>query len=344
MKRLSQKRKIFLECRRRRIERRRAARRIGLKVLRKFRRLDKDVIRAPDTISLESGQRRHELMSFLAELRTRVLKEERPTVINFFNTERMIAAGSLLFTAELYRICGLAKNKQMVRCIPPRHIKVSQVLKQIGVYELLGYKKAIKPSFNDVVHWRYACGHQVEGEKYENILGDYDGKVAESLLGSLFRGITEAMTNCHHHAYIKPRPDGIEDEPSMKRWWMFSQEQAGYLTVAFCDLGVGIPETLPVTRPGVWKKLLSLGKAGSDSWAIKQAIDDSITRTKKHYRGKGLRQLLEAAKENEGLLRIFSNRGCYTFQEVKESTRDYSESIMGTLILWKVRIRQESLL
>lgn len=344
MKRLSQKRKLYLERRRRKILRRQATCKRHPVSPARPKCLGSNVIRAPDAISLESDKHRHELLSFLERLRSRVIKEGKPTVINLLNTERMVAAGSLLFMAELYRVCELAKSKMMVRCIPPRDVKVNQVLKQIGVYELLGYTKKIEPSFKDVVHWRYACGHKVEGEKYENILGSYDGKVAESLLGSLFRGITEAMTNCHHHAYIKPRPDGLEDQPDLKRWWMFSQEQGGMLTVVFCDLGVGIPETLPIRKPAAWKKLISLGTAGSDASVIKQAIDDSITRTRKHYRGKGLKQLLEAARENDGLLRIFSNRGCYTFRGVKESTRDFSESIMGTLILWKVRIRQESLL
>jgi hypothetical protein len=130
-----------------------------------------------------------------------------------------------------------------------------------------------------------------------------------------------------------------------KNWWMFSQERDGYLTVVFCDLGVGIPTTLPVKKPKWWQKIVSLGKADSDAEIIRGAVDMSLSRTGKHYRGKGLRQLLEVVQGHpDGAIRIFSNRGCYTFNHGRASVRDYGDSIMGTLIQWKLPVTQGSLL
>ncbi|MCX7176018.1 MAG: hypothetical protein NT159_19260 [Proteobacteria bacterium] len=299
---------------------------------------------APKMFDIGTNGVRHELLSFLTDLRNLVVAEREAVLIDFTLTRKMSAGGTLLFLAELHRCGEVLGERPKLRCIPPRNVKVSQVLKQIGVYDLMGYKKKVEPSFSDVIHWRFASGHQVEGEKYENILGTYEGRVTESLLGSLFRGITEAMTNCHHHAYIDVRPDGLDYLDKVRNWWMFSQERDGYLSVIFCDLGVGIPVTLPTKKPNLWDKVLSLGKAGSDSSIIEEAVVDSVSRTGKRYRGKGLKQLLEAAQETRGgALSIFSNRGCYNFGDGKVTLRDYAASIMGTLIQWKVPIIQREL-
>lgn len=220
---------------------------------------------------------------------------------------------------------------------------MQQVLKQIQLFDLFRYRKRIIATFKNVRHWRYATGHCVDGEKYESILGAFEGQVADALLDRLFRGITEAMTNCHHHAYILPRQDGLSVQPAMKDWWMFSQENDGYLSVVFCDLGVGIPTTLPVKRPGLWKRITGRGQVG-DGEVIKQALEDSKTRTGKSYRGKGLKQLLEAAQMFEGgSLRIYSNGGCYTYERGQEKVREFGNSILGTLIQWKVPIVQSNL-
>lgn len=343
MKRLSLKRKLYLLRREKRIARlkwkksRQPA--IVSQSLQGFK-----FLQAPAFFELSTNTARHKLLSFLADLRQLLIIDKASVLLDFKMTTRMASGGTLLFLAELHRCKELLGGRLKIRCCPPRNVRVAQVLKQIGALDLMHYKKLVKPSFSDVIHWRYACGHQVDGQKYENILGSYEGRVAQSLLGSLFRGITEAMTNCHHHAYIDIRPDGLEHQDVRRNWWMFSQEKDGYLTVVFCDLGVGIPATLPTKKPNLWQKVLSGGKAGSDSGIIEQAVVDSVSRTGKRYRGKGLKQLLEAVQETDsGALRIFSNRGCYTFHKGRVKLTDYPGSIMGTLIQWKVPIIQQEL-
>lgn len=302
------------------------------------------MLQAPKHFELSGNRNRHELLTFLGDLRQLLVVDKAKVLIDFSLTAKMWSGGTLLFLSELHRCEELLGGKMPVRCRPPRNVKVAQVLKQIGAYDLMHYHKRINTSFSDVIHWQCASGHQVEGQKYENILGSYEGRVAETLLGSLFRGITEAMTNCHHHAYIDVRQDGLNYQDVRKNWWMFSQEKGGFITVVFCDLGVGIPNTLPTKKPGIWERIKSAGKAGSDSSIIEKAVEDSVSRTGKRYRGKGLKQLLEAVQESdEGILRIFSNRGCYTFHKGKVSLKDFTGSIMGTLIQWKVPIIQQEL-
>lgn len=344
MKRLSVKRKLYLL--------RRARRTLRLK----WKKAQRDqsparrgvvgfkVLQAPQFFELSDNRNRHELLTFLDKLRQLLVVEKAKVLLDFTTTAKMWSGGTLLFLSELHRCKKLLGGTMPLRCKSPRNVKVAQVLKQIGAYDLMHYHKRINTSFSDVIHWRYASGHQVEGQKYENILGSYEGRVAETLLGSLFRGITEAMTNCHHHAYIGVRPDGLDYQDIQKNWWMFSQEKDGFLTVVFCDLGIGIPNTLPTKKPGIWQRIKSAGKAGSDSSIIEKAVEDSVSRTGKRYRGKGLKQLLEAVQETDsGALRIFSNRGCYTFNKGRVTLKDFTGSIMGTLIQWKVPIIQQEL-
>lgn len=343
MKRLSQKARARLIRLSRKAARRKHRQRAKRAIQRQRARYTSTSLRAPSEFNLATHKTRSELLEFLGGLRTSLLIDRKPLVLDFSYTQRMVSGGTLLFLAELLRCKELLGSAFSVRCLPPRNVKVAQVLKQIGVFDLANFHKKITAKFSDVVHWKVATGCQVDGSKYDDILGAYEGRVADPLLSSLFRGITEAMTNCHHHAYIATRPDGLGIEAEPRNWWMFSQERGGALTVVFCDLGVGIPVSLPKKKRGLWETIVSLGKAGSDSSVIDHAVTHSRTRTGKHYRGKGLKQLLEAARESKGTLRIFSNRGCYTYHDGKTHLRDFSESIMGTLIQWKVPIVQQEL-
>jgi len=117
---------------------------------------------------------------------------------------------------------------------------------------------------------------------------------------------------------------------------MFSQLKGEMLTVAFCDLGRGIPSTLREKRPAVWERFLLLGKQ-RDAYAIEYSVQDSISRTRKSFRGKGLGQIVSLATSIDGsLVSVFSNYGMYTKSATQSKKTDYRDSITGTLIYWKI--------
>ncbi|WP_303900767.1 hypothetical protein [Thiohalomonas denitrificans] len=300
---------------------------------------EKRTVKAPEEFGIFFKPLRKRVCEFISELREAIGKGKRPVVIDFTGTQRMAAEGTLLFKAELCRLIRSYPGTP-VSCLAPRDDKVSEVLKQVGIYELLGFDSKIKPSHDDVVNWRHAHGHGAQGKKYDEILGHYDGIIPNRLAEGLYVGITEAMSNCHHHAYIWKRKDGLNADPKSKDWWMFSQERDGKLTVVFCDLGVGIPETLPVKRPALWKRLIALQKRPKDGKAIEAALKESRSRTEKHYRGKGLKQLVNAIEQFPAArLLIMSNKRCYDYI-ANGNTRvvNYRDSILGTLIQWTVPI------
>jgi hypothetical protein len=274
------------------------------------------------------------LLSRLHRLR-RSLSNGESICIDFSETEKMFVDGTLLFLAELRRLIKHYKGQLSITCIPPKNEKVAQVLQQIGIFSLLGVPNEVVPKDDDVVNWRFAHGHKVEGERYEDVLAEYDGDITPELQETLFKGITEAMTNVLNHAYLIPRKDGTSITNS-KEWWMFSQARDGDITVAFLDLGAGIPGTLPTTRPKLWRKFLQFGKQ-HDSRAIQYAVKDSISRTNQSHRGKGLGQIARVIDEiPRGEMAILSNSGALSRIGSVTRRKDYSDSIMGTLTFWKI--------
>lgn len=301
------------------------------------------IITAPEVFDINNGLDRSTTLQFLRRMTTHMKESTRPIKLNFKHTEKMVSGAALLFKAELCRTLFSAQVTEAPSIIPPLSNKISQVLHQIGVYDLLEYTSNIQITHPDVVNWRYANGDEVIGEKYNEILGKYDGVIPDPLASSLYLGITEAMTNCHHHAYIMERGDGLDVYDHKKSWWMFSQEKDGKLSVVFTDLGIGIPVSLPVQKPGLWQVIVKrLGLRLKDGQVIEEAIRYSKSRTGKSYRGKGLRQLVEAVENIEGAnLFIYSNKGLYTYISNETAVYNFSDSIHGTLISWSVPLQAE---
>ncbi|WP_339426339.1 hypothetical protein [Pseudomonas proteolytica] len=296
---------------------------------------------APPFFSL-NGLERKVLVGFIKEIRESVISGSRAVFIDFRKTQKFIADGTLLFYAEMDRLLDHYPALTL-RCMQPFNQKASQVLQQIGFYKRIGKNAKVSTcEHDDIISWRMARGQGAVGEQYDKILGHYDGIITEALQSELYTGLTEAMTNAHHHAYITHRGDGIRSSPSYKPWWMFSQEKAGMLTVVFCDLGIGIPGSLPHSSDDGWKRwwgvMRRLGMHNrGDANVIRGAIRHSRTRTQLHNRGKGLIQIVETISEvDNGQAILQSNRGWYRIHDRKETIDDYELSIMGTIIFWQM--------
>jgi len=300
-------------------------------------KLNRHVVDAPKVFGVFHAEDRKLFLSFLKELRSAAYKGGKVT-INFKHTNKISSEGGLLFKAELFRLKKIFNYKTSFRCLPPIRNKIQQVLKKVGVYDDLNYASSTEPTRDDVVHWCYAHGNSIDGEKYEPILGGYDGIIAESILKGLFSALSEAMSNSIDHAYkFGIRDDGLKYKDDSHDWWMFSQEYNGSLNVVFCDLGVGIPETISQQRPALAKMMARFG-VSKDSEVIKFAAGTGKSRTKKSYRGRGLPQMVKVIKEiPDGKLAIFSNKGM--LRCIDGNLRDYEykkSSILGTLILWEL--------
>lgn len=295
---------------------------------------------APVVFDIEEENNRGDLVRFLEELRGHFkYHAEKRLMIDFARTQRFVATGTLLFYAELCRLVEYSPATQ-VRCNEPQNERARQVLQQIGVYEICQHIYHGKTYHRDVVHWRVARGHVVDASQYAETIEIHEGRLAEPLVRGIYRGLAEAMTNVCHHAYIEQRNDGLDHDGSHD-WWVFSQAKDGHLFVALCDLGVGIPVTLPKTNPGLISKLKAItGFEPLDGQCIKAAVEDSRSRTGKPERGKGLGDIIRAVSGvTGGRAMVFSNRGCYTLRSGKEGYGNYRDSILGTLVSWSMPIQ-----
>ncbi|WP_313226742.1 hypothetical protein [Stutzerimonas chloritidismutans] len=300
----------------------------------------KSELLAPEEFCLLNGSH-HGVVDFFEKLRRACLKGGK-VVIDFGKTKRFIADGTLLLYAEVDRLLDNVPNLK-IRCRLPDNEKAAQVLQQIGFLKRIGVHIDLScGQESDVINWRTARGQGALGEKYDSILGSYDGVITEALQGELYTGLTESMTNAHHHAYLAPRGDGLLTSSEYKPWWMFSQEKEGMLTVVFCDLGIGIPGSLPVNEDEGWAKWWRvMSRRGydrqGDAMVIRGAVRHSRTRTMLLNRGKGLRQIIDTVSASKGGTAIIqSNKGWYRIAEGAETFGNHKQSIKGTVIFWRL--------
>ncbi len=294
-------------------------------------------INAPEIFAITANlSERGYVLQFLEKLRA-ACRTKRKIKLNFSKTAKMYTCGTLLFYSEIRNLHNSMDNVPCIRMEPSKNMKVMQVMKQIGLLSLLNFRNTIRTSYDDVVKWKFTTGNNVDGSEYENILKHLDAALDERIQKDLFKAFSEAMTNTHQHAYIDERPEGPVFK-SNESWWSFSQVKDDILHVVFCDLGIGIPGSLPTAQPGWFLTIQKMFPDGQDDGkVIREALSISKTRTGLEHRGKGLGQLFAAIKDiDAGYFSILSRRGGYLFEGGKERTRTYKESIGGTLIEWKL--------
>lgn len=342
-KRDSSSKKIF---------KKRFARRLLSKSKRKFKRAGLAIsgrratsrISVPYALSIESDKNRIQFTRFMQEFRRECLQNRCRIVLDFNSTEVILPAAMILLVAELDRAKRIFKEQFSVTFSNVRNITVKQLLVQIGLYELCGLKppKLNSSDFVDNVrHWRFATAERAD-EDTNDAFAAIEGRICSNLRRGMWRGVSEAIINSVQHAYAAPR--GVPG-PRMnhKRWWMFSQEKDGELTVVVCDLGIGIPRSLPLNwEQSVLRSLMSaFTDTGPDVAAVRAALKVGNTSTGKKHRGKGLPQIWNAVKsdKNSAIL-LHSNRARlhWSGQRGTEEAKEFPGSIFGTVIMWKVPV------
>jgi hypothetical protein len=303
-------------------------------------------IKAPEQFSIETQGQCTELVEFIARLRRAALSPTSLVVrIDFSRTVRMTAAGTLLFAAELDRINALRSGR--VTCTWPTSDRVAQVLLHVGIFEKLGQVRQCKITAKDVKYWKVDSGGEVRGELAAEAMQRYRYLFPDEKQ-TLYRGITEAMTNTRQHAYEGERGDGFGNV--LPNWWMFSEYREQRLIVAVCDLGIGIPRSLPKDKSGLWPKIVLFltdeHLLDEDANRIRAAIAVGTSRTNAEYRGKGLMEIRSVLDGLSGKINIYSNCGIYRYDAAtqKETCLTFppATSIHGTIVLWNIPVEQRS--
>lgn len=317
----------------------------------------------PPFITIFLNKNRTKLLKVTNKLRDYYFRKNICMKLDFSKTKKMFTEGTLYLLAELETL-KITNPDIQFSLIPSKEIIVNQVLKQTGILELLGLSLNFEDmEFDETVkYWKYSSGHKVEMDSAEDMLDDFDDLLSESSSTSIFNSITEAVTNCHHHAYLEKR--FINDPMKAKKWWIFSQEKDNKLSICVCDLGIGIPKSLLRNSENVaedWfsslKNFLKSHKEkyDRDSASIKAAIEIGNTRTNLVNRGKGLNQIINQIStlcDHKASIAILSNKGSYIINRgmiedrpltgiVDGFSLPYKQSIDGTVILWEIPIDKQ---
>lgn len=340
--------------RQRRIAKHRAASRSRGKV-RSPRRLASvtdapEPVHAPTEIGLFNRGLQAELASFLRNLRKACIKHSR-VKISFARTEKVNCCGTLLMLAEIDRLTRALEGRCRLTCGYPKDRTVEKAFQQIGLFAILGkrHRLVITKEDKTVANWRYASDISVNQQSADALMKVIRAQVPDGYK-KLVSGVGEAMDNAVHHAYLRPRGDQLSGIPAAdeRRWWVFAEALDGWLVVAFCDLGLGIPVTLPEK----WSeqvediiKLTMLSDGKRDRDMIKRSLELGRTRTEQEHRGKGMRRnILKAAEDLGGRLSVYSNAGAvgidFRSSPAQFSNGAYAESILGTVIQWAVPLTE----
>lgn len=317
-----------------------------------------EILKCPSRLDITDKGSRRAFLEMLEALHHFVSHGRERFLVDFSALTRVTSGAGILLRAEIERVRKIYPQVIM-RGKPPNNLKCAHVLTQIGVAKLCGMKQR-HGLYDDVLHWRAVTGNDVDGETYATeLMGPYEDRLPGGIDRNLYVGVSEAMTNVSHHAYIDTRQDGLRDiHEEERQWWMFSQERKNVLHVVICDLGIGIPRTLPISKKpelaGVRRWMRSNDRNDADilSAVLKKTAkdrpsatgpDQTISRTGEPHRGRGLYNIVHAVRGVEDAsVGVLSNHGAWIKNTgvsggVKQS---YKDSIKGTIIFWSIPIEQ----
>lgn len=287
-----------------------------------------------------------ETVSFLGKFRATSLQSNIQVRLRLEECQKITPPAMLLLLAEVHR-SRLLRGPNAVTGTYPSDPALLRRMCHTGFFDLLQIKSPIKSERTFPMEYiKFRTGVKLEArsarELRNSMLGDAI-KMRVRAKNQLQRGVTEAMLNALQHAY--PHKDQ-RYRPARDRWWLTGHyhRPSGNLSVMFCDLGVGIPSTLP--RKHSMERLRQLasllpGVPPDDGAMILAGMKVGRTSTGKYHRGKGLndlRQFIDQA--NGGELKIYSRAGEYSYtSSTSETHKTHGSAVGGTLIVWTVPIK-----
>lgn len=288
-----------------------------------------------------------ETAEFVRDIHRAALRDRKHVSLVFDNTQTIRPAALLLLLAEIHR-CRMIHGRDAVVGNYPHNKRIERMLEDTGFFGLLNVaaRNVTRSRKPPVEYIKFRSDNKLDSAEPK--------RLREELLGQqitmhpkartrLYRAITEAMINVGQHAYPQY---AARTHPTRGRWWVAGQvnKRKGELLITFCDLGVGIPETLP--KIYTWERIrsaLSLlpGVNPNDGEMVQAGMTIGRSQTREIHRGRGLndlRSLIDQAGAGE--LHIFSRKGKYLYSPGHpEVVENYNVSMGGTLINWSVPLR-----
>lgn len=291
-------------------------------------------------------RRYDETARFLKTIRTESMRSNIPIRLRLEDCQKITPPAMLLMLAEVNR-ARLLRGVHAVTGTYPRDTVLLRRMCHTGFFDLLQIKSPIKSERTFPMEYiKFKSGSKLKAESARELRNSLLGEAITMRVRArkqLQRGVTEAMLNALQHAY----PEGkLRDAAVQDRWWLTGHyhKPTGNLSIMFCDLGVGIPHTLPRKHAMEYlRQLASLlpGVKADDGAMIYAGMRVGRSSTRKGNRGKGLNDLRQfIGQAGSGELRIFSRSGEYWYTATDgEGYRTNSYAVQGTLIVWTVPLK-----
>lgn len=290
---------------------------------------------APKLFAYHSSQVQRDIFVAFVENIEESLHSGRRTCIDFRKVERLFPCGMLLFLGWLdewlQHYPGMLFGKYPEDDLVEQMLQSAKVLQRLG----LGERKSI--THNDVKRWHQFEGHNVDATPFEPFMRQVREETDTALQMGLADCIHEALANVKNHAY---------ETAESSRWWMFAtiDPDRKNILVAVHDRGDSIPGTL-LRKPGFGDAVtLRKLRKGGDCELIAAALGGR-TRTKLHYRGKGLPEMLDFTLANpDNGLAIYSRAGYFRGLGANKSQTKgtLKRAVSGTLLIWTLNYSGEA--
>lgn len=276
---------------------------------------------------------RNDLLTRIEEIHS-YAKQHKKICLDFSSTKQIFSHAMLLLYAELHNLKNIYPNIKF-SCKKSREMRVNHVLRQLDLFSLFNTHYPKIKFYKNVDYWKTSSGKFAIEDSYQEIFPK-NNILDEETSENLYSACNEATINSVNHAYIDERKLSpvLKDKEA---WWGFSEETDEYLSVSICDLGVGIPATIPSTNKAfkeIFKELFDKENHGE---IIARAIENYESRTKEKHRGNGLKTIANFAKNNNNIsLAIYSSKGIVDIQNKNTTNHNCKKAIQGTIISWKI--------
>lgn len=297
------------------------------------------IYEAPDSLSL-FPETANETIKFIRQIGSNAKKRHR-AVIDFSKTKQITAAGAVYLYSEIDGIHNRIGRGAIRMNFSGIAQPIKRILRESGLIKLIHGDQ--EPTGNmlpiisgkDDDHIQKIVNYLINKAVLDQQLGGISVEHAEQLFGG---AIGEAMLNVKYHAY--PNQD-------KNLWWLTCAIFDTQLWIAFCDRGVGIPNTLP--RHSWFEKIRKVAPLNDDAKMIQAAMEYART-SKEESQGRGLgskdiQQLVLDHKR--GHLTIVSGLGHYRLsgENEREETKALNADVGGTVIQWAIpmQLKREGL-
>lgn len=255
--------------------------------------------------------------------------------------------GALVLVAEFDRWQRLRSIVLSPETVNNWDINVFEKLESLGFFDILKTdRKSIGISCNKKDHWiPFISKTNTIGSAAKALRRELTKLLKNSVENKfipIYAPLIESMKNAIDHAYEDTQDSDSSYPFYGKRWWMTASydEDKKKIEVAFLDLGITIPRTLP--KSWLWSKI-HLKKDDSnqkfkDSSIIASAMSYRISRTEQYQRGKGFENIAKPVSLNtKNTVKVISRKGhCIMVSSGRIYAAEVNPEFEGTLIHWTI--------